>query len=144
MTKTPGAPAVIFLDSETTGLPKDYKAPLTDTANWPRMVQLAWLVHDVNGNLLREQSFIIKPEGFTIPDDVAAIHGISQARAMEEGGRSRRSSRPSMRTSPRSLSPSPTTSSSTGPSWAPSASGPACPGASARPTSAPWPRARTW
>jgi len=81
----PGAPAVIFFDSETTGLPKDYKAPMSDTDNWPRMVQLAWLVHDIKGEVIRETSFIIKPEGFTIPDEVAKIHGITQTRALKEG-----------------------------------------------------------
>ncbi len=31
----------LFFDTETTGVPKDYKAPSSDTDNWPRMVQLA-------------------------------------------------------------------------------------------------------
>ena len=33
-------------DTETTGLPRDWKAPVTQTNNWPRMVQLAWLQYD--------------------------------------------------------------------------------------------------
>ena len=36
----------IVFDTETTGLPKKYNAPFTDTDNWPRMVQLAWIVYD--------------------------------------------------------------------------------------------------
>jgi hypothetical protein len=35
----------LFFDTETTGLPKNYKAPVTDLNNWPRLVQLAWLFY---------------------------------------------------------------------------------------------------
>ncbi len=31
----------LIFDTETTGLPKNYNAPLTDADNWPRLVQLA-------------------------------------------------------------------------------------------------------
>jgi hypothetical protein len=33
----------LFFDTETTGLPSNYKAPATDLNNSPRLVQLAWL-----------------------------------------------------------------------------------------------------
>jgi DNA polymerase-3 subunit alpha len=36
----------LIYDTETTGLPKNYNAPLTDSDNWPRLVQLAWQLHD--------------------------------------------------------------------------------------------------
>jgi DNA polymerase-3 subunit epsilon len=75
----------LFFDTETTGLPKNYKAPVTDLNNWPRLVQLAWLFYDENGNKLTENDFIIKPEGFTIPVEASRIHGISTERANKEG-----------------------------------------------------------
>ncbi len=31
----------LFFDTETTGVPRNYKAPSSDTRNWPRLVQLA-------------------------------------------------------------------------------------------------------
>jgi hypothetical protein len=34
----------LFFDTETTGLPKSWKAPVTDVNNWPRLVQLAFLL----------------------------------------------------------------------------------------------------
>jgi DNA polymerase III epsilon subunit-like protein len=74
----------IFLDTETTGLPKSQYASHEDTSNWPRMVQLAWIVSD-GENILEEHNHIIFPDGFVIPDEVAAIHGISQERALLEG-----------------------------------------------------------
>ena len=75
----------LFFDTETTGLPKNWKAPVTDLDNWPRMVQLAYLLYDADGNLLFSGDYIIKPVGFTIPEASSQIHGISTERAMEEG-----------------------------------------------------------
>ena len=75
----------LIFDTETTGLPQNFNAPITDTDNWPRMVQLAWQIHDEEGNLVDNQDFIIKPEGYDIPYAVAKIHGITTAIAQEQG-----------------------------------------------------------
>jgi len=75
----------LIFDTETTGLPKNYNAPLSDSDNWPRMVQIAWQLHDDKGNLLNHSSIIIKPEGYTIPFNAEQVHGISTARANAEG-----------------------------------------------------------
>lgn len=75
----------LIFDTETTGLPQNYNAPLTDFDNWPRLVQLAWQLHDENGKLLTNRNLIVKPEGFTIPYNSVQIHGISTERALEEG-----------------------------------------------------------
>ena len=42
----------LIFDTETTGLPKNWKAPITDTDNWPRCVQIAWQLHDEMGELV--------------------------------------------------------------------------------------------
>ncbi len=75
----------LFFDTETTGLPKNWKAPISDLDNWPRMIQLAYLLSDSDGNKMAGGDFIIKPVGFTIPDEAARIHGISTDRAEREG-----------------------------------------------------------
>ena len=75
----------LFFDTETTGLPRSWKAPITDLDNWPRMIQLAYLLSDSDGNRASGGDFIIKPVGFTIPDEAARIHGISTERAEKEG-----------------------------------------------------------
>ncbi|MGE0566638.1 MAG: DNA polymerase III subunit alpha, partial [Bacteroidia bacterium] len=75
----------LIFDTETTGLPANYRAPLTDFDNWPRMVQIAWQLHSESGELLAHDSIIIKPEGYTIPFNAIQIHGISNERANEEG-----------------------------------------------------------
>lgn len=75
----------LFFDTETTGLPKDYRAPVSDVDNWPRLVQLSWILSDNLGNTLNQGNLIVKPVGFVIPEDASQIHGITQERALAEG-----------------------------------------------------------
>ena len=75
----------LIVDTETTGLPNDFSAPISDLDNWPRLVQLAWQLHDHTGKLISSGNHIVKPEGFTIPFNSEKIHGISTERANEEG-----------------------------------------------------------
>jgi len=75
----------IVFDTETTGLPKNWNLPYTDTDNWPRCIQIAWQLHDEKGQLVESKDFLIRPDGFDIPYDSERIHGISTLLAETEG-----------------------------------------------------------
>jgi len=75
----------LIFDVETTGLPKNYNAPITDTDNWPRCVQIAWQLHDELGNLIENKDYLIQPDGFNIPFESQKIHGISTQLIQEKG-----------------------------------------------------------
>jgi DNA polymerase-3 subunit alpha len=75
----------LIFDTETTGLPANYNAPVTDIENWPRLVQIAWECHDKNGILLEAKNYIVKPSGFIIPFAAEKIHGISTEKALADG-----------------------------------------------------------
>jgi len=75
----------LIFDTETTGLPKRWDAPITDTDNWPRCIQIAWQLHDAMGNLVDQQDYLVQPEGFNIPYDAEKIHGISTELAAQDG-----------------------------------------------------------
>jgi len=75
----------LIFDTETTGLPKSYKAPMTDIDNWPRCIQIAWQLHDEMGQVVEHDNFMIQPDGFNIPFDSEKIHGISTELAQEQG-----------------------------------------------------------
>ena len=75
----------LIFDTETTGLPKKWNAPLTDVDNWPRCVQLSWQIHDQGGRLISNRDYLIKPDGFNIPYDSEKIHGISTDLATQKG-----------------------------------------------------------
>nr|WP_315200760.1 DNA polymerase III subunit alpha [uncultured Flavobacterium sp.] len=75
----------LIFDTETTGLPKNWNAPITDSDNWPRCIQIAWQLHDEMGTLIEHQDYLVKPDGFNIPYDAERIHGISTELAETEG-----------------------------------------------------------
>ena len=76
---------ILFFDTETTGLPKNWKAPVHQLDNWPRLVQIAWQVYNSNGDLLEEHEYIINPVGFIIPSEASAVHKITTEKALETG-----------------------------------------------------------
>ena len=75
----------LIFDTETTGLPKNWNAPITDVSNWPRCVQIAWQLHDDMGRMVSHEDFLIIPENYKIPYDAEQIHGISTDLAMQQG-----------------------------------------------------------
>ncbi|HAD79118.1 MAG TPA: DNA polymerase III subunit alpha, partial [Flavobacteriaceae bacterium] len=75
----------LIYDTETTGLPKDWNAPISDSDNWPRCIQIAWQLHDEMGQIIEHQDYLVRPDGFDIPYDSERIHGISTDLATEKG-----------------------------------------------------------
>ncbi|CAN1556395.1 DnaE DNA polymerase III, alpha subunit [Flavobacteriaceae bacterium] len=75
----------LIFDTETTGLPKRWDAPITDIGNWPRCVQIAWQLHDEMGKIIEHQDYLVQPDGYNIPYDAERIHGISTELAQADG-----------------------------------------------------------
>lgn len=75
----------LFFDTETTGVPKNYKAPITDTDNWPRLVQIGWVLYDGEKKFVAEAEFVVKPDGFEIPEGASNVHGITTEKALSVG-----------------------------------------------------------
>lgn len=73
----------LILDVETTGLP-DWHTP-SDAPHQPHLVELAMLLVDGEGNPLDAYESLVKPEGWEIPDEAIATHGITTEQAMDEG-----------------------------------------------------------
>jgi DNA polymerase III epsilon subunit-like protein len=76
---------LLFVDTETTGLAKDLSLPPAASSNWPRLVELGFLVYSEKGKLETWYTEVIEPEGFTIPEEAVKIHSISTARAIATG-----------------------------------------------------------
>lgn len=75
----------LIVDCETDGLPRNWRAPLSDLGNWPHTVQIAWALYDSGHRELLSATQIIRPDGFRIPPEAARVHGISTERALAEG-----------------------------------------------------------
>ena len=78
---------VIVFDTETTGLPEDYNAMVTDSAKWPFVVQLSYIVYDTDTKeILDFTDRIIKldPSVIISPESIA-VHKITAERSQQEG-----------------------------------------------------------
>lgn len=74
---------LLFYDSETTGMPK-WSEP-SESEGQPRIVQLAAILTDDHFNEKGSMSTLIEPDGFKIPEEAVAIHGITTEMASDCG-----------------------------------------------------------
>jgi len=75
-----------FFDTETNGLPKDYKASMFNVDNWPRVIQLGWIFLSEDLKTKSENKFFIKPDGWVVPkEDFWTNKGYNTARCEAEG-----------------------------------------------------------
>lgn len=74
---------LLFFDTETTGKANFKAAP--DSQWQPRIVSLAAILVTKEQQTVAKFKVIVKPEGFTIPEEVVAIHGISTEMAEKHG-----------------------------------------------------------
>ena len=70
-------------DTETTGLPQ-FTLP-SDHPSQPHLVDIAALLYNEAGELMDSFEAIIRPDGWTIPDEAARVHGITTEMAMDLG-----------------------------------------------------------
>ena len=78
---------VLVFDTETTGLPTERNASYMETAKWPHIVQLAFVLYDTERRkILAAHDYIVQlPDGVTISPESQQIHGISPARCRRQG-----------------------------------------------------------
>ena len=78
---------ILLFDTETTGLPRRRNVSALESADiWPDMVSISWIVHTNNSSQsVQRHTYVIRPDGWTIPDESIRIHGITNERARAEG-----------------------------------------------------------
>jgi DNA polymerase III epsilon subunit-like protein len=78
---------LLFFDTETDGLPRNWHGAPSDTANWPRILSIAWQCYDDDGKLIEESKLYLKHANYKInPESHAAkINGITQEIVDEVG-----------------------------------------------------------
>ena len=80
-----GQNKILFFDTETNGLPKNRVMGPMYSNNWPRIIQMGWIVTDSKGNVLKECLKYIYPDNFTVKEDVTQLTGITTGDLIEEG-----------------------------------------------------------
>lgn len=73
--------STLVFDTETTGLPKKNQHEELQ----PHVVQLAGKLFDENKRVVHELNHLVKPEGWTIPEDSVVVHGITTEHASKYG-----------------------------------------------------------
>lgn len=77
---------IIFIDTETNGKPIDFTGSMRDLGNWPRIIQLGWVKYNTEGEQLGKRCSLIRPDGWTIPNEKFWIdNGYSTERNELEG-----------------------------------------------------------
>ena len=78
---------VIVFDTETTDLPADQNAPISDSSKWPYIIQLSFMVFDTETKEILEYSdHIIQLDNTVeISPGSIAIHQITAQRSQNEG-----------------------------------------------------------
>lgn len=60
----------LIFDTSAIDKPKNWKALVTDTFNWPRMIHISWIVLDENFKPLQDYNCLIKPEGYELTKEI--------------------------------------------------------------------------
>ena len=76
---------LLFIDTETTDIPKKWNLPYSDTKNWPSAVQVSWMICKQNGDLISKNSFYINVKELKVSKNSIKIHGIKNDFLLENG-----------------------------------------------------------
>ena len=71
---------VMVIDTETNDRPVNWEGPSDDVDNWPRIVEIAWLIVEFDDNeydVVSQRSFLIRPTGWQIVHEARDKHGIT-------------------------------------------------------------------
>lgn len=68
---------ILVIDTETSGLPKKWDAPFETKNNWPHVLQIAWIIYEASGSLVKKANHYLKPGEFKITKASTKIHNIT-------------------------------------------------------------------
>jgi DNA polymerase-3 subunit alpha/DNA polymerase-3 subunit epsilon len=75
---------ILILDTETTGLPLSRTPADKAPNNWPHLASIAWVILE-NNLIVKQRNFMVRPMGWTIPEEASKIHGITTEMAEKDG-----------------------------------------------------------
>ncbi|WP_294299887.1 3'-5' exonuclease [uncultured Chryseobacterium sp.] len=82
-------PYLLFIDTETTAVPKRWDLPYSDSGNWPSAVQVSWIICSEDGTEIKKQDRYIFEEDLVISEGSFRVHGITEE-FLRSRGKSRR------------------------------------------------------
>lgn len=76
---------ILFVDTETSGIPKNWNASYAEVDQWPNIVQIAWVIYHKSGKEIKRENHFIKALDYKIDSQSEQIHGISETMTLEKG-----------------------------------------------------------
>ncbi|PSR54747.1 3'-5' exonuclease [Adhaeribacter arboris] len=76
---------ILFIDTEASGLPKNWNAPFSLAGNWPYAVQVSWLIYTRDGQQLKFENHYVHEDDFQITPSAFRVHGITHEFLREQG-----------------------------------------------------------
>ena len=67
----------LFVDTETSGIPRDWNKPYATRGNWPHIAQLAWVVCTRMGVEVKAESHYIQPSDYDLDPASGSVHGLT-------------------------------------------------------------------
>lgn len=76
---------LLFIDTETSGIPLRWDRPYSDQKNWPSVIQVAWIIYDWQANEIRRVCEYIYEKDISISKASKKVHHIDIALLAERG-----------------------------------------------------------
>ena len=70
---------LLFVDTETSGLPADWRRPYAELGAWPHVAQVAWLIYTTAGELVKTENHYIRPSDYDLTPASMQVHGLTLA-----------------------------------------------------------------
>ena len=68
---------LLFVDTETSGIPRDWNKPYATRGNWPHIAQLAWVVYTRAGKEVKAENHYIQPSDYDLDPASGSVHGLT-------------------------------------------------------------------
>ena len=76
---------LLFVDTETSGIPRDWSKPYSSRNNWPHIAQLAWVVYTRDGQEVKAENHYIQPNDYDMDPASGNVHGLTLDFLREKG-----------------------------------------------------------
>lgn len=68
---------LLFIDTETSGIPLRWNRPYSDDRNWPNVIQVAWIIYATDGTEIKRTNKYIYEDDIDIAPASYDVHGIT-------------------------------------------------------------------
>ena len=68
---------LLFVDTETSGIPRDWNQPYSSFDHWPHIAQLAWVVCTREGEEVKAENHYIQPNDYDMSPESGSVHGLT-------------------------------------------------------------------